>query len=160
MPFLDSIPVWYAKTSFSTSRDSTGKSWKTTSENYYETLNAIQRSYQRLKPFWVVILVWWNKTSSSTSRDSIGTIRKTPSGHYCKTLSVIQRLDQKFWPFWAVIPVLRDKTSSLMSRDSIGTSRSTTTETTIKLWARSNGWIKSYDPFQLLFRSGATRPAL
>jgi hypothetical protein len=33
-------------------------------------------------------------------------------------------------------------------------------KTTVKLWARSNGQIKSYVPFQLLFRSGATRPPL
>ena len=33
-------------------------------------------------------------------------------------------------------------------------------ETTVKLWARSNGRIKSYDPFELLYRSGETRPPL
>jgi len=31
-------------------------------------------------------------------------------------------------------------------------------ETTVKHSWRSNGRIKSYGPFQLLFRSGATRP--
>jgi hypothetical protein len=33
-------------------------------------------------------------------------------------------------------------------------------KTTVKLWGRSNDRFKSYGPFQLLFRSGATRPPL
>jgi hypothetical protein len=33
-------------------------------------------------------------------------------------------------------------------------------ETTVNIGARSNGRIKSYDIFQLLFRSGAARPPL
>jgi len=72
---------------------------------------------------------------------------------------VIQRSDQKLWAFSA-IPVWRNKTSSWTSRDSIGTTRKTASWNSCKIWARSNGRIKSYGPFQLLFRYGAPRPPL
>jgi len=90
----------------------------------------------------------------------MGNTRKTASGNYCKTLSAIQRSDQKLWPYSAVIPVWRDKTSFSTSRDSIGNTRKRPPETTVKLLARSNGRIKRYGPFQLLFRSGETRPPI
>jgi len=90
----------------------------------------------------------------------MGNTRKTASGNYCKTLSAIQRSDQRLWPFSAVIPVWRAKTSSSTSRDSMGSTRKRTPETTVKHWARSNGRIKSYGPFQLLFRSGAKKPPI
>jgi hypothetical protein len=44
--------------------------------------------------------------------------------------------------------------------DSIGTSRKTASATTVILWAGSNGRIKSYGTFQLLFWSRTTRPPL
>jgi len=90
----------------------------------------------------------------------MGNTMKTASGNYCKTLSGIQRSDQKLWPFSAVIPVWSDKTSYSLSRHSIRNTRKRPPETTVKLWARSNGRIKSYGPFQLLFRSRATRPPI
>jgi hypothetical protein len=95
------------------------------SGNYCKTLSAIQRSNQKLWPFWAVITVWRDNTSSSMSRDSICATRKTASENYCRTLSTIQRSIQNLWPFSAVIPVWRDKTSSSTSRDSIGTTRKT-----------------------------------
>jgi hypothetical protein len=94
--------------------------------NYCKTLSAIQRSYQKLRPFSTVIPVWRDKTSSLTSRDSMGTARNTASGNYCKTLSAVQRSNKKLWPFSAVIPVWRDNTSSSTSRDSMGNTRKTT----------------------------------
>jgi hypothetical protein len=88
-------------------------------------MSTIQRSDQKLWPFWAVIPVWRDNTSSSTSRDSIDTTRKTASRNYYKTLTTIQRSDQNLWPFWAVITVWLDNTASSTSRDSIGTTRKT-----------------------------------
>jgi hypothetical protein len=152
------ISVWRDKTSSSTSRDSIGTSRKTGSGNYWKTLRAIQRLDQKLWSFSAVIPVWRDKTSSSTSRDSTGSPRKRASGNYCKYLSAIQRSDKKLWRFSVVISVGRHKTSSSTSRDSIGSPRKRPPETTVNIWARSNGRIKSYGPFQLLFRSRTTRP--
>ena len=123
-------------------------------------LSSIQRSDQKIWAFLAVIPVLRDKTSSLPSRDSIGTSRKMGYGNNCKTLSGIQRSDQKLWPFSAVLPVWRDKTSSSPSRDSIGSSRKTGSQTAVKLLKRSTSRINSYGPFQLLFRSGATRPAV
>jgi len=152
--------VWRDKTSSSTSRDSIGISRKTGSENYCQTLSAIQRSDQKLGPVSAVIPVWRDKTSSSMSRDSIGISRKTASGNYCKTLSAIQRSDQKLWLFSAVIAVLHGKTCSSTSRDSIYSTRKQASKTIVNIGARSNNLIKSYGLFQLQFRSCATRPPL
>jgi hypothetical protein len=140
----------------STSRDSTGTTRKTASENYCKTLSAIQRSDQNLWPFSAVILIWCDRTSSSTSRDSIGKTRKTAFGNYCETLSAIQRSDQKLWPFSPVIPVWLHKASFSTSRDSIGNTRKTASGNYCKTLTGSNGRIKSYGTFQLLFWSGAT----
>jgi len=90
----------------------------------------------------------------------MGSTRKAAFENYCKTLSAIQRSDQKLWPYSTVIPVWSDKTSYSSSRNSIGNTRKTASETTVKLSWRSNGRIKSYGPFQLFFRSGATRPPI
>jgi hypothetical protein len=120
----------------------------------------IQRSDQKLWPFSAVIPVSIDKTSYSSSRDSFGSTMKTASGNYCKTFMAIQRSEQKLWPFSPVIPVWSDKTSYSASRDSMGNTMKTASETTVKLSWRSNGRIKSYCPFELLFRSGATRPPI
>jgi hypothetical protein len=160
-PISTVIPVWCDKTSYSASRDSIRNTRKTASGNYCKTFIAIQRSDQKLWPFSTVIPVWSDKTSYSSSRDSTGNTRKTASGNYCKTFMAIQRSDQKLWPFSTVIPVWSDKTSYSASRDSMGNTRKTASgRTSVKLSWRSNGRIKSYGPFQLLFRSGATRPPL
>jgi len=158
MALFNCIPVWSDKTSYSSSRDSIGNTRKTASGNYCKTFMAIQRSDQMLCPFSPVILVWSDKTSYSSSRDSIGNTRKTASGNYCKTFMAIQRSDQKVWPFSIFIPVWTDKTSYSSSRDSIGNTRKTAPETSVILSWRSNGRIKSYGPFQLLFRSRPIRP--
>jgi hypothetical protein len=113
----------------------------------------------KLWPFSAFIPVWRDMTSSSTSRDSIGTTRKMASRNYCKTLSAIQRSDQMLSPFSPVIPAWLHKASSSTNWDSIDTTRKTA-ETSVKLWARSNGRIKCYRPFQLLFRFVSTRPPL
>ena len=67
-----------------------------------------------------------------------------------------QRSDQKLWPFSTVIPVWSDKTSYSSSRDSTGNTMKTAFGNYWKLSWRSNSRIKSYGPFQLLFRSRAT----
>jgi hypothetical protein len=178
--------VWRDKTSYLTSKDSIDTTMKTVSGNYCKIFSAIQRSNQKLWPFWAVITVWLDNTSSSTSRDSICTIRKTASGNCCRTLSAIQRSNQKLWPFWAVITIWRDNTSSSTSRDSICTTWKTASgnyrrtlsaiqrsdqklwpfqgkrspETTYELWVWSNCWIKRFGPFKLLLQSGATIPPL
>jgi len=91
----------------------------------------------------------------------MGNTRKTASENYCKTLSAIQRSDQKLWPCSTVIPVWRDNTSYSASRDSMGNTRKTASGNYYKTFSwRSNGRIKSYGPFQLLFWSGATRPPI
>jgi hypothetical protein len=114
-----------ARQDSSTSRDSIGKTRTMASGNYCETLSAIQRSDQKLRPFSTVTLVWRDKTTSSMSRDSIGNRRKTVSGNYYNTLRAIQWSDQKLWPFSPVIPVWLHKASSSTSKDSIGTTRKT-----------------------------------
>ena len=143
-------------TSSSLSKDSIGTIRKTATGNHCKTLSAIQLSDLKLWRFWAIIAV--DKTSSSTSRDYIGNIRKSVCENYCKILSAIKRSDQKLWPFSVVIPVWRDKSCSSTRRDSIGNTRKMASKTTVKLWARSNGQIKSYGPLQLLFQYGATRP--
>ena len=70
------------------------------------------------------------------------------------------KLDQKLRPFSAVIPMWRDKTSSSTSRDSIGTKSKTVSGNSYKTLSAMQRCNKSYGPFQLLFRSGATRPPL
>ena len=128
------------------------------SGNYCKTLNAIERWDQKLWPISAVIPVWRHKTSSSCSRDSTCSTRKRASGNYCKYLSTIQQADQKLWPFSAVILVWRHKTSSSTSRDSIGSPRKRASGNYCKYFNAINGRIKSYGAFQLLLRSGATRP--
>ena len=110
--------------------------------------------------FLVVIPVCSDKTSSSTSRDSIGTSRKTGSGNYCKTLRAIQRSDQSYSPFQMLVRF--GKTRPPLQRVGIPqvVQGNGPPETTVKLLARSNDWIKRYGAFQLLFRSGATRRRL
>jgi hypothetical protein len=73
----------------------------------------------------------------------------------------MQHSNQKLWPFSVVLLVWQNKTSASSSRDSIGRTRKMGFGNYCKnIWARSNRWIKSDGPFQLLFRSGTTRPPL
>jgi hypothetical protein len=90
----------------------------------------------------------------------MGSPRKTASGKYCKTFMAIQRSDQKWCPFQLLFrsgattpPIHRVGILSVMQGKR-------PPKTTVKLWARSNGRIKSYGPIQLLFWSGATRPPI
>ncbi|KAL9347362.1 hypothetical protein Peur_058728 [Populus x canadensis] len=68
---------------------------KTASGNYCKTLSTIQRSDQKLEPFWAVNLVWRDRKFASQSRDSIATTRKMASRNSCKHSGVIQRSDQR-----------------------------------------------------------------
>jgi hypothetical protein len=127
-------------------------------EQGFQTYYKENKLDQKLRPFSAVIPMWRDKTSSSTSRDSIGTKSKTVSGNSYKTLSAMQRCNQKLWAFSAVVPVWRDKTSSSTSRDSRGNTRKTASGNYCKTLSAINGQIKSWGPFQLLFRSSASRP--
>jgi len=96
----------------------------------------------------------------SVIRDSMGNTMKTTSGNYCTTFIAIQRSDQKLLPFSTVIPVWSDKTPIHRVGIPSVIQGKRPPETSVKLSWRSNGRIKSYGPFQLLFRSGATRPPI
>jgi len=128
------------------------------SRNYCKYSSAIQRSDQKLWRFSAVIHVWRDKTSFSTKSVSRGSTRKRASRNYCKYLSAITRSDQKLWPFSGVNPVWRHKTSSPSSRDSTCSTRKRASGNYCNYLRAIQRWIKSYGPFQLLFRSGATRP--
>jgi len=80
------------------------------------------------------------------------TPRKTAYEKSSKTLSAIQRSDQNLWTFLActvVASVVRpERISSAWSRDSMLLQGKQLTETPLKIWARSNGRIKSHELFQ------------
>jgi hypothetical protein len=101
-----------------------------------------------------------HRTFASLSRESITTIRKMASRNSWKNSGVIQRSDQKFMHFWAVTLVWHYETCSSPSSDSMLPHGKQLPETTVKIWERSNGRIKSYNPFELLLWSGETRPLL
>jgi hypothetical protein len=95
-----------------------------------------------------------DQTSSSLSSHSIAIPMKLASGNPFKSLSTIQRSGQKLLPFWAdtqvrptrhprhrvAIPQLPQAKHPL--------------ETPVRIWARSNCRIKSYDPFELILKAG------
>jgi hypothetical protein len=72
-------------------------------------------------------------------------------------VDAIQWSDQKLWTFsfgTKVASVIRPElTSSAWSRDSTLLQGKQPTETPLKIWARSNYQIKSYEPFQQVLLS-------
>ena len=95
-----------------------------------------------------------DQTSSSPSSDSIATPRETTSRNWCKDLSVIQQSDQNLWPFWAVTQVWPTTAPRhLITIPSLPQAKGLT-DTSLKLSAWSNGWIKSYRHFELLLKLG------
>jgi hypothetical protein len=69
-------------------------------------------------------------------------------------------INQKLRPLWAIIQVWQDHTYSSTSSDSIGTTRKTASGNSCKNLSTIQDQIKSYGPFELLFKCGSTTPPL
>jgi hypothetical protein len=117
-----------------------------------KNLSTIQRSDQELQTSWagtlVLSMVWVDKTMMVSSSNFSATPRKTASGNSCKILSTIQWSDQELWTIWAGTLVWPDELHRRLMAISLQCQGNEPLETPVKLWAPSNGRIKSYGPFE------------
>jgi hypothetical protein len=127
----------------SSSSDSIATTRKTASGNNCKNLGTIQLSDQNLVPFLVVTLVWRDRTFASQSRDCIATTRKMAYTNSCKNSGVIHRSDKTLRRFWAVMLIRLDETSSYRVAIPFLPQGKQLPETTVKIWARSHGQIKT-----------------
>jgi hypothetical protein len=97
-------------------------------------------------------VIWPDKTFGASSTDFSATLRKRAFENCCKNLSTIQRRDQKLWTFWpgtlVWMVVWPDETPSASSSDILSTVGKIPLQTPVKIWAWSNGRIKSYGPLE------------
>jgi hypothetical protein len=135
--------VWLDETCSSSSSDSIATTRKTTSGNNCKNLSTIQLSDQNLDAFLLITLVWHDRTFASQSRDSIATTTKMAYRNSCKNPGVIHRSDQNLRRIWAIMLVRLDETSSYRVAIPFLPQGKQLPETTVKIWARSHGRIKT-----------------
>jgi len=103
-------------------------------------------------------VIWPVQTLGVSSSNFNVTPRKTASGNSCRKLSTIQRLDQELRTYWASTldwsVVWPDQTLGRWVAISFRHQGKQSLETRVKIWARSNSWIKSYGPRDLVLWSG------
>jgi len=114
--------VWGNHTSTSSSSDCIATRPKSPSRNFCKHLRTIQRSNQKLWPFWAVIQVWRDETSASMNRDFIGTTSKPASWNSCKGRTRHRggpqnnplELWKKIIDFWHLVLLEREKKQSCL----------------------------------------------